>query len=130
MTVDNFEKLYQDGLKAYHEQEYYDAHELWEDLWHNKSIADRKFIQGLIQLSASLYKAQCNSSRGARSLLDKAQEKFAMFDKTVYQLDVGVLREECGILMNEYLKSEDLSRFDFSFAPNLKAAVPVREKMT
>ena len=48
-------ELFEKGLKAYNEREFYDAHEYWEDLWSDYVLPDAKFIQALIQLSVGYF---------------------------------------------------------------------------
>ena len=38
--------LYQEGLRKFKEKDYFEAHELWEDLWSDYYLEDRKFVQG------------------------------------------------------------------------------------
>ena len=52
-----------------------EAHEAWEDLWSDYNLDDKKFIQGLIQLSVSFVHLENNNLNGARSLLKKCNEK-------------------------------------------------------
>ena len=47
------EELFQTGLKHYHSRDFFEAHEVWEELWSEYYLEDRKFIQGLIQLAVS-----------------------------------------------------------------------------
>ncbi|MEZ4446656.1 MAG: DUF309 domain-containing protein [Polyangiaceae bacterium] len=46
------------GLGAYAQGEYFEAHELWEELWRDHPEGpDRQFLQGLIQVAAAMHKA-------------------------------------------------------------------------
>ena len=47
------EKLFNDGIAYYNANEFFEAHESWEDLWSDYYLEDRKFVQGLIQLAVS-----------------------------------------------------------------------------
>ena len=47
--------LFQQGVQAFNERKFYDAHEYWEELWLEYKLDDAKFIQGLIQLSVSYF---------------------------------------------------------------------------
>ena len=48
-------KLFYNGLNAFNDKDYYDAHEYWEDLWSDYILKDAKFVQGLIQLSVGYF---------------------------------------------------------------------------
>ena len=47
------DQLFNKGLKHYRANEFFEAHEVWEDLWSDFFLEDKKFIQALIQLSVS-----------------------------------------------------------------------------
>ena len=61
--------LYNEGKKEFLDGKYYDAHEVWEDLWSDYYLKDRKFIQGLIQLSVSFVHLKNGNMIGAKNLL-------------------------------------------------------------
>ena len=65
------ETLFQKGLSEYEKGDYFEAHEAWEDLWSDYNFPDRKFIQGLIQLSVSFVHLGNGNLIGAKSLLKK-----------------------------------------------------------
>ena len=64
------EQLFSDGLRAYEEKDFFEAHELWEKLWSEYYLADRTLIQGLIQLAVSFVHLGNGSLNGAKSLLN------------------------------------------------------------
>ena len=118
-TEEELIKLYTNGLKKYGEGDFYLAHEFWEDLWHNKQIKDRIFIQGLIQLSASFYKIQCNNLRGARSLLEKSINKFEQYSGIQRNIDVDKLKQELLAIKDKYFEINSTEEFNLEFVPDL-----------
>ena len=73
------DKLFQEGLSHYRSGDFFEAHESWEDLWSDYYLVDRKFVQGLIQLSVSFVHLGNGNLNGAKSLLNKSKEKFQLF---------------------------------------------------
>lgn len=65
------------GRGAFNRGEYFVAHELWEQAWHELAGADRLFTQGLIQLAAGLHHLQQGRPRPAVALLRKGLQKLA-----------------------------------------------------
>jgi uncharacterized protein len=65
------------GLAAYERGDYFDAHELWEQLWRDEPAGPpRVFLQGLIQLAAAMHKALASGQPGpAARLLGRALDK-------------------------------------------------------
>ena len=68
--ADKIESLFQEDLKHYRTGDYFEAHESWEELWSDYYLMDRKFIQGLIQLSVSFVHLETGNIKGAKSLLN------------------------------------------------------------
>jgi hypothetical protein len=67
------------GRMAFNRGSYFEAHELWEELWRQMDgdgqRAERIFVQGLIQLAAGLYHLQQRRHGPAAALLRKGLEK-------------------------------------------------------
>ena len=65
---------------------WWEAHEAWEGLWHQAEDTYRLFLQGLIQVSASLIKYHMRMLRPLRSLStagrDKLRQVVAESDRT------------------------------------------------
>jgi len=64
------------GIDLYHAGYLWEAHEAWEGLWKASSDpVQRDFLQGLIQLAASLLKRHVGEESGARRLAQAARER-------------------------------------------------------
>ena len=72
-------------------EKFFEAHEVWEDLWHEYRDADRTFLQGLIHAAAGLYHHQCGNFRGASSQLGKALAKLEPYTPTHFSVAVDDL---------------------------------------
>ncbi|MFQ6608730.1 MAG: DUF309 domain-containing protein [Fidelibacterota bacterium] len=70
------EELFHQGVNAYNQNDFFEAHELWEELWSDYPIKDRILVQGLIQVAVSFYHLYSDNLKGARSLMEKALSKF------------------------------------------------------
>jgi len=65
------------GRRAFARGEFFDAHELWEAAWNASDGAERRWIQGMIQIATALHKLAAGRADLARSLLSKALAKLA-----------------------------------------------------
>ena len=63
-----YEPLYLQGIEKFNECDYYECHEVWEELWTEYRGESRKFYQGLIQAAVALYHFGNGNIRGARKL--------------------------------------------------------------
>jgi len=113
------ETLFEEGKSKYLKGEYFDAHEIWEDLWSDYYLIDRKLIQGLIQLCVSLVHLDNGNLKGAKSLLKKSIEKFSQFEKTDRSINLQLLKEDLITLEKEYKSLTRVRDFDWSFVPRI-----------
>ena len=113
------ETLFEEGKSKYLRGEYFDAHEIWEDLWSDYYLIDRKLIQGLIQLCVSLVHLDNGNLKGAKSLLKKSIEKFSQFEKTDRSINLKLLKEDLITLEKEYKSLTRVRDFDWSFVPRI-----------
>ena len=63
-----YELLYIKGIKYFNECEYFEAHEVWEELWAEYRGELRRFYQGLIQAAVALHHFGNGNIRGARKV--------------------------------------------------------------
>ena len=120
MTSVEKEKLFTTGLALFNNKQFYDAHESWEELWLEHHLSDKKFIQGLIQLSVGYYHLSTGNIKGAKSLLNKSLDKMKMFSPLNRGIDVQEIIDSIYLSLNMI---ESNQNFDWSIVPKLKAAV-------
>ena len=63
------------GIRHFNGQEYFEAHEAFEDLWRAASGDLRLLYQGVVQACAGLVKHQRGQDASARTLLQKGLAK-------------------------------------------------------
>jgi predicted metal-dependent hydrolase len=63
--------LYLHALDLFNRARFFDAHEVWEDVWRAAPPEEKKFLQGLIQIAVALHHHSTGNLVGARSLLDR-----------------------------------------------------------
>ena len=56
------------GAELFNRGAYFDAHEVWEDVWRDGAPADRRFYQALIQAAVALYHFERGNLTGAARL--------------------------------------------------------------
>lgn len=84
------------GLATYAEGDFFEAHELWEELWRDAPRGfDRDFVQGLIQVAAAMHKwFEHGKPKPAARLLGRAIDKIAGAPTGYRGLDVaGLVRQ-------------------------------------
>ena len=89
--------------------EYFEAHEVWEDLW-NESFGARKFfLQGLIQAAVALHHAGNQNWVGCRKLLASAMDYLGKGRMEAKEIDVDQMIEhivDFEVSLQKHLKGE------------------------
>jgi uncharacterized protein len=99
------EIAYERGLELFNRGEFFDAHEVLEDVWRAAPPAEKKFLQGLIQVAVGLHHHSRGNVVGARSLLTRAQRNLSAYPALHGGIDLAGLRAQVerwvGALENE-----------------------------
>ena len=86
--------IYQRGLELFNRGEFFDAHEVLEDVWRTAPAEEKKFLQGLIQVAVGLHHHSRGNLVGARSLLARAQKNLSVYPACHGGIDLAGLRAQ------------------------------------
>jgi len=69
MTAESeYDPRYLQGIEYFNVCDFFEAHEIWEEIWQETQGHDRKFLQGLIQMAVCLHHFGNGNLRGAVKL--------------------------------------------------------------
>jgi len=68
LTTTEHDPRYLEGIALFNECEFFEAHDVWEELWADYQGPSRKFYQGLIQAAVCLHHFGNGNIRGAKKL--------------------------------------------------------------
>ena len=77
------------GVLFFNDRDYFDAHEVWEDLWAESHGPERKFYQGLIQAAVGLLHFGNGNLRGAAKLYRSSRDYMAPYGSPYLGLDAA-----------------------------------------
>jgi predicted metal-dependent hydrolase len=80
---------YLDGIKHFNAGDYYQAHEVWEEIWLRSSGQEKLFYQMLIQSAVSLLHHERGNVRGSLSMYSAVMEKLARLPSVFMSLDLA-----------------------------------------
>jgi len=83
-----------EGLRCYRRQEFFLAHEHWEDVWRVSAGPEKTFLQALIQIAAAFHHLRRQNPVGAASLLGAALRKLEQYPAAYEGVAVEPLRED------------------------------------
>jgi predicted metal-dependent hydrolase len=86
------------GARLFNAGKYFEAHEVWEDIWRPHRTPERDFFRGLINLAVAMNKMREESPNGVVRLLERADGMLASFAPKHRGLDVDALRKEMAAL--------------------------------
>ena len=77
-----------EGIRYFNQRNYYDAHEVWEEIWLHASGDEKVFYQMLIQSAVGLHHYERGNARGARGMYNAAAEKLRQLPREFMSLDL------------------------------------------
>lgn len=113
------ETRFLEGVSLFNSQRFFEAHELWEDVWRATVGPERDFYQGMIHLTVALYQANRKNWKAAHSQLRRARRRLAAFEPDHRGLPIRALRDQ---VSDAVLRSQAQSR-DVRI-PVIRAACP------
>lgn len=87
-------ELWHSALSAFAARDYFEVHELLEELWRRVPQADKAPVQGLLQAAVCLYHFGNGNFAGARILALAAREKLEPAPEYYRGLELGKFRQQ------------------------------------
>lgn len=84
--------LYLRGIELFNSAEFYDAHEVLEDVWRAEQGPHKLFLQGLIQVAVALHHHSTGNVVGCRSLLKRASRNLNSYPENYFSLNLRPFR--------------------------------------
>jgi len=92
----NDDEKFERGVADFNAGRFFEAHELWEELWLAAPEPEKTFLQGMIQVAAAFHHHGRGNARGAKSLLAAGMAKLAACPGDFGGLAIDELRKEVG----------------------------------
>jgi hypothetical protein len=113
-----------EGLACYRNQEFFEAHEHWEDVWNELVDPEKAFLQGLIQVTVAMHHYQHANFLGAERQLRRALQRLERCPTCFGGIEVEALRAD----VREWLRAlEKGDGFSAAF-PRIEAVARSQEE--
>ena len=117
-------KLYLTGIQLFNEGEFFEAHEVWEDIWHEAYGLKYEFYQGMIQCAVALEHYRRSNPRGVVSLYDSYRKHMRDVPEMFMGLDVKGFLAEMKETLRPVLEADPLPQkgeieLDFARTPRI-----------
>jgi predicted metal-dependent hydrolase len=96
-----------EGIALFNSKEWYAAHDVLEELWHETSGPERRVLQGLIQVAVAHVHLQNGNQRGATILLGEGLGRFASPSAPDLGLDLLTLQHQVTARLKALQHGED-----------------------
>jgi hypothetical protein len=87
--MDSYDPRYLAGVLFFNEHDFFEAHEVWEDLWAESHGDERRFYQGLIQAAVGLFHFGGGNLGGAVKLYRSSYDYMRRCGSPFLGLDVA-----------------------------------------
>lgn len=110
-TDNNEAEIFHEGIRQFNDGEWFEAHEVWEDIWHDASGQKKLFYQGLIQFTVTIEHIRRGNPRGVRAVYKTCLTKFEGLTGVYMGIDVDWIRSELKRMVDPILNLP-AERFD------------------
>jgi len=85
--------LFLRGIALFNQADFFESHEVLEEVWRDAPEPERKFLQALIQAAVAFHHHSRGNSIGARSLLERAHRNLAAYPEEFGGIELTPLRQ-------------------------------------
>ena len=87
---------YRRGIFLFNRGAFFDAHEVWEDVWRETEGLEKKFLQALIQVAVALHHYSTGNVAGARSVLERGCRNLRECPEEFGQINLAAFLDALG----------------------------------
>jgi len=106
-AAEEYDPLYLQGIAFFNACEFFEAHEVWEDLWKSYSGELRLFYKGLIQSAVALHHFGNGNIRGARKVYRSSRGYLETYLPTCVGMNVEKFLTEFDACFAEVAASQE-----------------------
>ncbi len=83
-----YPEKYIEGLRLFNEEEFFECHDVLEELWTEVMGEERLFLQGMIQAAVALFHFGNDNFGGARKLYNSSREKITPYEPNYWGMNI------------------------------------------
>lgn len=81
------------GIALFNQSEFFEAHEVLEDVWRAAPTDQKKYFQGLVQMAVAFHHFSTGNRIGMRSVMERAQRNLEKCPAEFHAVNVELLRK-------------------------------------
>jgi len=106
-----YPRHYLQGIEHFNKGQYFDAHEVWEEIWLRSSGDTKVFYQMLIQAAVGLHHYERGNARGALGMYANVVDKLSKLPAALMSLDLNEFSSQFKSFFAELLEKDTNSVF-------------------
>ncbi len=107
---EDYDPRYLAGIILFNQGDFFEAHEVWEEVWVDTAGPEKQFFQGLIQAAVGLCHFCNGNVRGALKLYHSCNDYLSKYPSPHFGLDLDLFRQQMEVCFAELLASENPDR--------------------
>jgi hypothetical protein len=116
-----YPREYLQGIEDFNAGSYFDAHEIWEEIWLRSSGDTKLFYQMLIQAAVGLHHYERGNARGARGMYANVTEKLNRLPSIFMSLDLVDFGKQFNVALSELIDhNNEAAPPDHSHRPQIR----------
>jgi predicted metal-dependent hydrolase len=105
--IEAYPREYLQGIEDFNAGRYFDAHEVWEEIWLRSSGERKLFYQMLIQTAVGLHHYERGNARGARGMYANVTEKLGRLPSSFMSLDLAGFSRQFKAALSELIDNNN-----------------------
>jgi uncharacterized protein len=102
-----YPRQYLEGIEHFNARRYFDAHEVWEEIWLHASDQTKVFYQMLIQAAVGLHHFERGNIRGASGMFENVVAKLERLPATYMSIDLIEFARRFKVFFAELVENEN-----------------------
>lgn len=102
---------FEHGVALFNARDFFQAHEVWEDVWRITSLPDKQKLQGMIQIAVAMHHYSTGNREGAKSVIARALQNLAGSDDAFRGVNLVRLREDIERVLRKWKSNESVAPF-------------------
>jgi uncharacterized protein len=107
MSEPAYDPRYLEGIEHFNKCDFFEAHEVWEDVWKDTVGTSRTFFKGLIHVAVCLHHFGNGNIRGAKKLYISSRGYLEPFAPKYLGLDLNKLLSELEVCCRDIMASQE-----------------------
>jgi predicted metal-dependent hydrolase len=96
----NYDEQFSHGITLFNTKEFFECHDIWEEMWQEERSERRLFLQGMIQAAVACYHLSNGNTTGAISQYQKSLDKLRQYPSDYHGIALDTFRDALAVCLS------------------------------